>query len=69
MVQVVSARAVIGIAPLEVARPMADAFNIKLLTLDEPWAQRRFVTCFRDMDAPSPWALLLLEHLSSTWDD
>ncbi|MES1264609.1 MAG: LysR substrate-binding domain-containing protein, partial [Variovorax sp.] len=69
MVRVVSARAVIGIAPLEVARPMADAFNIKLLTLDEPWALRRFVTCFRDIDALSPSALLLLEHLSSAWVD
>jgi DNA-binding transcriptional LysR family regulator len=65
MVRVVSARAVIGIAPFEVAEPMAEPFNVKLLTLDEPWAQRRFVTCFRDIDALSPSALLLLEHLSS----
>lgn len=65
MVRVVSARAVIGIAPFEVARPMADAFDVKLLTLDEPWSERQFVTCFRDVNALSPSALLLLEHLSS----
>jgi DNA-binding transcriptional LysR family regulator len=63
-VRVVSTRAAICVSPREIAEPLANAFKLKLLPLDEPWAQRRFVICFRDGQALTPAAKLLLEHLA-----
>jgi DNA-binding transcriptional LysR family regulator len=64
-VRVVRTGAVISIAPREVAQPLAAAYQLKLLPLDEPWALRRFVICFREEQALTPSARLLLDHLAA----
>lgn len=63
-VQIVRTHAAITVAPREIAEPVAQAYQLKLLTLDEPWAHRRFVTCFRSGETLTPAAKLLLDYLS-----
>lgn len=63
--RVVRAGLAISLVPREVAEPMAATYGLKLLALDEPWAQRRFIICFRDQQALSPSALQLLDYLAS----
>ena len=55
----------ISLVPFEVAEPLAAAYALKLLPLDEPWAERRFIICFRDVEALTPSARLLLDYLSA----
>jgi DNA-binding transcriptional LysR family regulator len=64
--RVVRAGLAISIVPREVAEAAATVpTGFKLLALDEPWAQRRFILCFRDAASLSPAAQLLLDHLAS----
>ena len=64
--RVVRAGLAISIVPREVAEAgAAPPAGLKLLPLDEPWAQRRFILCFRDAASLSPAALLLVEHLAA----
>ena len=63
--RVVRAGLAISVVPREVAASFADLAQLRLLHLDEPWAQRRFIVCFRDAQALPPAAQLLLDHLSS----
>ncbi|AMO22371.1 LysR family transcriptional regulator [Ramlibacter solisilvae] len=62
--RVVRAGLAISVVPREVAQPMAGAYGLKLLALDEPWAERRFIVCFRDAQTLTPSALLLLDYLA-----
>lgn len=62
-VRVVRTGAAIGIAPREIAQPFADSYPIKLIELDEPWANRQFVICYRSLLELTPAARLLLEYL------
>ena len=62
--RVVRAGLAISIVPREVAQATAPA-GVQLLPLDEPWAQRRFILCFRDAASLTPAAQLLLDHLAS----
>jgi DNA-binding transcriptional LysR family regulator len=46
----------IGILPELAARPLSNALDIALVTLAEPWAQRRYAICvreFQEVEAPS----------------
>jgi DNA-binding transcriptional LysR family regulator len=63
--RVVRAGLAISIVPREVAQAGTTATGVRLLPLDEPWAQRRFILCFRDAASLSPAAQLLLDHLAS----
>lgn len=63
--RVVRAGLAISLVPREVAEPMAETYGLKLVPLDEPWAQRRFIICFRDTDSLTPSAQLLLDYLAS----
>ncbi len=62
--RVVRAGLALSLVPREIAEPVARAHGLPLLDLDEPWADRRFVVCFRDAAALTPSARLLLDHLS-----
>ena len=62
--RVVRAGLAISIVPREVAELHAKAWNLKLIPLAEPWAQRRFIICFRDAKALTPAAQLLVDHLT-----
>lgn len=63
--RVVRAGLAISLVPREVAQPHADSLGLKLVPLAEPWAERRFILCFRDAQSLTPAAQLLLEYLAS----
>lgn len=63
--RVVRAGLAISVVPFEVADNYTQANGLKIVPLAEPWAERRFVICFRDAQALSPAAQLLVEHLVS----
>lgn len=63
--RVIRAGLAISVVPREVAEIHAQAYGLKLVALAEPWAQRRFILCFRDAQSLSPAAQLLVDHLAS----
>ncbi|WP_041675372.1 LysR family transcriptional regulator [Ramlibacter tataouinensis] len=63
--RVVHAGLAISVVPREVAQLQAAAYGLRLVPLAEPWAERRFIVCFRDAQLLSSAAQLLLEHLAS----
>jgi DNA-binding transcriptional LysR family regulator len=60
---VVRAKLGICVVPAEVAAPYAQTYSLRVIPLTDAWAQRRFALCFRDEQALSPAAQLLLGHL------
>lgn len=54
----------ICIIPAETVQPVAEAFEARVVPLRDEWARRAFSICFRDFDALSPAARLLVAHLS-----
>jgi DNA-binding transcriptional LysR family regulator len=38
--------------------------GIKVIPLTEPWAQRRFVVCYRDFATLQPAAQRMVDHLA-----
>lgn len=62
--RVVRAGLALSVVPREVAHIYADAYRLRVLPLDEPWAQRRFIVCFRDETSLSAAARLLVQHLA-----
>jgi DNA-binding transcriptional LysR family regulator len=63
--RVVRAGLAISLVPREVADLHAQAYRLKVIPLAEPWAERRFIICFRDASSLSPAARLLVDHLAS----
>jgi DNA-binding transcriptional LysR family regulator len=61
--RVVRAKLGICVVPAEVAAPYAQTYSLRVIPLTDAWAQRRFALCFRDEQALSPAAQLLLGHL------
>jgi len=64
-IRVVRTGAAICIAPREIAQPLASSYEIKLLELDEPWALRQFVICYRSPLELTPAARLLADYLGA----
>lgn len=62
--RVVRAGLAISLVPREVAELHARAWGLQLIPMAEPWARRRFIICFRDAQALSPAAQLLVDHLT-----
>lgn len=63
--RVVRAGLAISVVPREVAQLQASAYGLRLVALAEPWAERRFIICFRDAQLLSPAAQLLVDHLAA----
>ncbi len=63
--RVVRAGLAISLVPREVAEVYVAAYGLKIIPLAEPWAQRRFIICFRDVKTLSPSAQLLIDHLAA----
>lgn len=61
--RVVRARLAISVVPREVAEIHAQAYGVRILTLNESWALRRFIICHRSNASPA--AQLLVDHLAS----
>lgn len=64
--RVVRAGLAVSVVPREVAQPVVDAYRLRLIDLAEAWAERRFIICFRDLQALTPAAHRLLDHLTET---
>jgi len=62
--RVVRAGLAISLVPREVVDAAALA-TLHVLPLAEPWAERRFILCFRDAQSLTPAAQLLVDHLAS----
>ena len=62
--RVVRAGLAISLVPHEVAEIYAATYGLTIVPLAEPWAQRRFIICYRDAQALSPSAQLLADHLA-----
>ena len=63
--RVVRAGLAISLVPREVAEVYTAAYGLKIIPLAEPWAQRRFIICFKDAKSLSPSAQLLVDHLAA----
>ena len=63
--RVVRANLAISVVPREVAAPFAQTAPVRIVPLSDAWAQRRFAICYRDEQALSPAAQLLVKHLAS----
>jgi DNA-binding transcriptional LysR family regulator len=63
--RVVRAGLAISLVPREVAEMQAATYGLRVIPLAESWAKRRFILCFRDAQALSPAAQLLVEHLAA----
>jgi DNA-binding transcriptional LysR family regulator len=63
--RVVRAGLAISLVPREVAQAAAADLGLRLLPLAEPWAERRFILCYRDAASLTPAAQLLVEHLAA----
>jgi DNA-binding transcriptional LysR family regulator len=63
--RVVRANLAISVVPREVAAPFASTAPVRIVPLNDAWAQRRFAICFRDEAALSPAAQLLVQHLAA----
>jgi DNA-binding transcriptional LysR family regulator len=63
--RVVRAGLAISLVPREVTGLQVAAYGLHVIPLDEPWAERRFIVCFRDPQTLTPAAQLLVEHLAS----
>ena len=60
----------IGILPELAARPLSEALGIKLVGLAEPWAQRRYAICVREVqDIEAPSSRLIAYLMSSAEKD
>ena len=62
--RVVRANLAISVVPREVAAPFAQTAPVRVVPLSDAWAQRRFAICYRDEQALSPAAQLLVQHLA-----
>jgi len=63
--RVVRAGLAISLVPREVAQEHVASLGVQIVALDEPWAERRFIVCYRDAESLTPAAQLLVEHLTS----
>jgi DNA-binding transcriptional LysR family regulator len=53
----------IGVLPRQSARLYLSSLGIRAVALDEPWVWRQLVVCVRSLDALSPAARSLVDHL------
>lgn len=54
----------IAVVPHSVGTSYAETLNVRVLSLKEPWAERKLMICVRSMDSLTPAAAAFLSHLS-----
>ena len=59
----------VGVLPRLSARLYLSSLGIRAVALDEPWVRRQLVLCVRSLDALSPAARSLLDHLRARAPD
>ena len=52
-----------ALVPREAADPYARALGLRVVSLTDPWAARRFVICMRSRDTLTAAARLLVDYL------
>jgi DNA-binding transcriptional LysR family regulator len=62
--RVVHAGLAICLVPRQVAETYAQAMQLRIVPLAEPWAKRRFIIVYRDEATLTPAARLLADHLA-----
>jgi DNA-binding transcriptional LysR family regulator len=62
--RVVAAKLGISVVPLEVGETYKRIFDVTTIPLTDPWALRRFVVCFRELEALQPAARRMVDHLT-----
>ncbi|MEW6345164.1 MAG: LysR family transcriptional regulator [Paraburkholderia sp.] len=62
--RVVAANLGISVVPVEVGDAYRPTLGIRLIPLDDAWARRRFIVCYRDFDALQPAAQRMVDHLA-----
>ena len=62
--RVVAANLGISVVPVEVGDAYKPTLGIQLIPLTDPWAQRRFIVCFRNLEALQPAAQRMVDHLA-----
>ncbi|MBC5767213.1 LysR family transcriptional regulator [Ramlibacter albus] len=63
--RVVRAGLAVCLVPKEVAEIYATMYELKIIPLSEPWAERRFIIVYRDEATLTPAAQLLVDHLAA----
>jgi DNA-binding transcriptional LysR family regulator len=63
--RVVAAGLGISVVPAEVAETYRPALGVKIISLTDDWAERRFVVCFRNVESLRPAAQRLVDYLAS----
>ncbi len=61
--RVVAANLAVGVLPLQLGRQYAQLWGVRMVSLADAWAKRRFIVCFRDYDALAPAAQNMVDHL------
>lgn len=61
--RVVRANLSLSIIPQEIAASHAQVMPLRVIPLTNPWAKRQFVICFRQREALTPAAAMLLDSL------
>ena len=64
--RVVRAGLAICVVPREIASLHAESHGLVIVPLAEPWAERRFIICYHDLQQLSPAARALLQALTSS---
>ena len=55
----------VGVVPLAVGRRGAVDGDLELIPIDDAWAERGFVLCFRSLDSLAPASRRLADHLAA----
>jgi DNA-binding transcriptional LysR family regulator len=61
--RVVAANLGVSVVPLEVGERAAAGLELRMVPLDDAWAERSFAVCFRQFEALPPASQRLVEHL------
>ena len=62
--RVVRAGLAIALVPVEVTALYAQAYDLKIIRLNESWAKRRFIVCHRGEETLTSAALQLLNSIT-----
>lgn len=57
----------IGVLPKMSAKPYAKTLGIRVIPLDDPWAERELKICVRSFDSLPVAAQLLVNHLKQAF--
>ena len=61
--RVVAANLGVSVVPLDVGRRGGAGLDVRMVPLSDPWAERRFAICFRQLESLAPASQRLVEHL------